>query len=163
MNAKTTFPLEPLLSVRDMRVRSLENDLRRCRREQAEAEARRNDADQALQKAVGERDTYRISTWRQLFEGGTPTGLATARYKHHLTLLDQRIGQLRQALACREKELAKTVEAVEAAAQVWRKAYRKLDAVEQMKQGWLRDESDCAEQREELAMEELLMNRAPAV
>lgn len=159
----TRFPLQPLLSVREMRTRSLENELQRCRREQAEAEARRDQARDELRRAGEERDAWRIDTWRGLFEGGAPTGLATARYKQHLALLDQRIVQLRVALEAREKELAQAVQAVEAAATVWRKAWRKLDAVGQMKQGWLREEQDRTEQREEMAMEELMVHRAPAV
>lgn len=160
---KNRFPLEPLLGVRRMRARSLESELQRCRGRQVEAESQRDQARCDLQTAGEQREVYRIETWRKLFEGSVPTGLATSRYKQHLAFLDQRVGQLRSALEAREKALQEAAEAVEAAAVVWRKAWRKLDAVDQMKQGWQRDEHSRSELREEMAMEELLVHRAPAV
>lgn len=161
--APSRFPLDPLLSVRQMRVRTLESELQRCRAEQARAETRRDQARSDWQRAGTERETYRIDTWRKLFEEGTPDALATSRYKRHLALLKQRIEQLHAVLEAREKALREAAEAVDVAAVAWRKAWRKLDAVEQMKQGWQRDENERAEQREELAMEELLVHRAPAI
>lgn len=160
---ETVFPLEPLRSVRSIRVRVLEGELQRCRRVHAEAEALRAEAEARLHEAASERQDYCVLAWRRLFVGGAPTGLATARYKKHLALLDQHIDVCQAQLHEHELKVAEALEAVETAASAWRKAYRKLDAVDQMKRGWARDARHRADARDEQAVEELLVHRGTAV
>ncbi len=164
MNGKTSaFPLEPLRAMRVVRKRILENDLQRCRHAHAEAEARRDEAETRLRSACVERQEYCVQTWRRLFNDGTPTGLATSRYKKHLALLDQRIDACQQDLQVCEADVAETLATVEAAAVIWRRASRKLDAVEQMKQCFARDARHRVDIRDEQAVEELLLRRGKVV
>lgn len=160
---ETVFPLEPLRSVRSIRVNVLEGELQSCRRAHAEAEALRAEAEARLREAGAERQDYCVLAWRRLFVASTPTGLATVRYKKHLALLDQRIDVYQAELREHEIKVAEALEAVEVAASAWRKAYRKLDAVDQMKQGWARDVRHRADARDEQAVEELLVQRSTVV
>ncbi|KRE94446.1 hypothetical protein ASG87_17740 [Frateuria sp. Soil773] len=156
------FPLEPLRHVRDIRLRALESALQRCRARHDEAERQRAAAQAQLEQAQADRQSFATSSWRDLFDDGVPTALAMARYERHLALLDHGIGASRLVLAERERECAEAAAELEAAAAAWRQARRKLDAVGELKQGWLREARNRIEWREEQSLEELLLHQAPA-
>lgn len=156
------FPLEPLRNVRDIRLRALETELQRCRALHAEAEQRRIDAQVQLEQAQIDRQLFATSSWRDLFDDGVPTALAMSRYEHHLALLDHGIGQNRLALDERERESTEALAQLDVASAAWRQARRKLDAVGELKQGWLREARNRIEWREEQSLEELLLHPSPA-
>lgn len=162
-SAKASFPLEPLCTVRGIRLRALEAEMKRCRQLYAEAEARRLEAARQLLQAEHERQEFGMRAWQGLFEQNTPTAMATDRYKKHLALLDQQIGQLRLTLEACQNDSAEALLAVEAAGALWRQGRHKLDAVGEMKQEWLREARHRAELHEEHGMEELLVRRTTVI
>jgi hypothetical protein len=153
------FPLEPLRAVRGIRLVALEAELQRCRERHAQAERQREEAERSLEQAVRAREGFAADSWQRLMVDGTPTALAMDRHERRLALLDHAIGQCRlacevQAAACEEARLAS-----ETAVRAWRKARSKFDAVDEMKQGWLRNLRGRDELREEHNLEELLLRR----
>lgn len=155
------FPLEPLRTVRDIRLRALENELKLWRERHAQASAERDAADERLRQATFTRQDFADRAWTGMFAGGAPTGLAMDRYERHLALLDHEISQRRAELDTRERECAEALEQLEGAAAAWRHARGKLDAVDEMKQGWLREVRGRIEWSEEQNLEELFLRRAP--
>lgn len=155
------FPLEPLRTVRDIRLRALENELKLWRERHRLAEAERDASDERLRQATFSRQDFADRAWTGMFASGTPTALAIDRYERHLSLLDHEIAQCREELATRERACAEALEQLEGAAAAWRQARGKLDAVEEMKQGWLREMRGRIEWSEEQNLEELFLRRAP--
>ena len=155
------FPLESLRAVRGIRLTALEAELQRCRERYAQAERQREEAERSLEQARLARESFAVDSWQQLMAEGISTALAMDRHERRLALLDHAMGQCRlafdvQAAACEEARMAS-----EMAAQAWRQGRSKLDAVNEMKQGWLRDLRGRDELREEHNLEELLLRRNP--
>ena len=155
------FPLEPLRAVRGIRLHALENELRLWRERHRLAESERDAANERLQQATFARQDFADRAWTGMFAAGTPTALAADRYERHLALLDHDIRQRRAELEARERECAEALEQLEGAAAAWRQARGKLDAVDEMKQGWLREMRGRIEWSEEQNLEELFLRRAP--
>ncbi len=155
------FPLEPLRTVRDIRLRALESELKLWRERHRTAEAERDAAQERLSQATFAREDFADRAWTGMFAGGAPTALAADRYERHLSLLDHEIGQRHAELDLRERECAEALEQLEGAAAAWRQARGKLDAVDEMKQGWLRERRSRIEWSEEQSLEELFLRRAP--
>ncbi|WNL46588.1 hypothetical protein RKE25_02820 [Dyella sp. BiH032] len=155
------FPLEPLRTVRDIRLRALENELKLWRERHHAAQAERDAANERLSQATFARQEFADRAWTGMFASGSPTALAMDRYERHLSLLDHDIEQRRVELDARERECAEALEQLEGAAAAWRHARGKLDAVDEMKQGWLREMRGRIEWNEEQNLEELFLRRAP--
>jgi flagellar biosynthesis chaperone FliJ len=155
------FPLEPLRTVRGIRLRALEGELKRCRECLVQAEQVRAAAEQCLEQATAARQDFADRGWTGMFGGGTPTALAIERYERHLALLDQQLAQHRIELDARSRDCADAQTALDQALATWRQARGKLDAVDEMKQGWLREARSRAELIEEQNLEELSLRRAP--
>lgn len=155
-----TFPLEPLRTVRTIRVRTHLAELQRRRREHADAEAQRERAAEQLQQARDARAAYCARAWRGLLADGSLTALATDRHEKRLALLDQQIEHLVDVLDSRERTAAETLAEVETAAAAWRQAHRKLEAVEEMRRRWQQQANTHAELQEERGLEELSTRRA---
>lgn len=154
-----TFPMEPLRTVRGIRLRALESALQQCRERHAVAEQEREAAEEHVRQATFARQDFAERAWTGMFAAGTPTALAMDRYERHLALLDQHIAQRRGELAVCEQAAAETQAALEQAAAAWRRARNKLDAVDQMKQEWLRERRSQAEASEERNLEELFLRQ----
>jgi hypothetical protein len=155
------FPLEPLRTVRGIRLHALESELKLWRERHRQAEAERDAARERLEQATFARQDFADRAWTGMFAGATPTALAMDRYERHLALLDHEIGQRRAELETRERACAEALEQLEAASAAWRQARGKLDAVDEMKQGWLREMRGRIEWSEEQNLEELFLRRAP--
>lgn len=155
-----TFPLEPLRTVRGIRLRALESALQQCRERHAVAERARETAEEHVRQATFARQDFAERAWSGMFAAGTPTALAMDRYERHLALLDQQIVQRQGELEVCVQAAAETQAALELAAAAWRRAHNKLDAVDQMKQEWLRERRGQAEASEERNLEELFLRQA---
>ena len=155
------FPLEPLRTVRGIRLHALETELKQCRERHHIADEERMAADERLQQASFARQDFADRAWAGMFADGAPTALAIDRYERHLQLLDHQIALCRAALDEREIACAQAQEALDRAAAAWRQARGKLDAVDEMKQGWLREMRGRIEWSEEQSLEELFLQRAP--
>ncbi|MGO4702941.1 hypothetical protein [Dyella sp. 2RAB6] len=156
-----SFPLEPLRTVRGIRLHALETELKQCRERHRLTEEDRAAADERLQQATFARQDFADRAWTGMFANGAPTALAIDRYERHLALLDHQIVQRRAELDEREIACAQTQDALDRAAAAWRQARGKLDAVDEMKQGWLREMRGRIEWSEEQSLEELFLRRAP--
>ncbi|HEV2682287.1 MAG TPA: hypothetical protein VGV14_17415 [Rhodanobacter sp.] len=154
------FPLDPLCTLRNIRLKTIEAELRRCRRHFDEAEARRLEAVDALDGARRMRQAFADASWQQLFEHGGPTGSAMDRHERHLALLDHGIEERQVALQACEQASAEASIALDGALAFWRKARSKLDAVGEMKQEWQRTMRNHEDRREEQNMEELVLRQA---
>lgn len=157
----TAFPLEPLCAVRGIRLRALESELKQCRERWQQTEQERAAADERLQQAQFTRQDFADRAWTGMFATGQPTALAVERYERHLALLDQHISQRRIELETRERDCAEAQTALDLAATAWRQARNKLNAVDEMKQGWLREMRSRVELREEHSLEELSLRQIP--
>ena len=73
----------------------------------------------------------------------------------------QHISQRRIELETRERDCAEAQTALDLAATAWRQARNKLNAVDEMKQGWLREMRSRVELREEHSLEELSLRQIP--
>lgn len=153
------FPLESLRAVRGIRLLALEAELQRCRERHAQAERQRDDAQRSLEQARHERENFAVDSWARLMEEGGPTALAMDRHERRLTLLDHTIDQCKLTCELQNATCEEARAASEAAARAWRQARSKLDAVDEMKQGWLRDLRGRDELREEHNLDELLLRR----
>ena len=154
------FPLEPLCTLRDIRLRTIEAELRRCRECFDRAETQRIAAVDALDAAQNTRKNFAEDSWKQLFDHQHPTGSAMDRHERHLALLDQNIEEHQAILNSCEQASAEAGAALEEALAHWRKARSKLDAVGEMKQEWQRTVRNHQEQREEQSLEELALRQA---
>jgi len=101
------FPLELLCTVRDIRLRKLETELKACRERWRAAEQLRVEAMQQWEQAVQQRQDFAGASWKELFDQGTPTAEAMRRHEHHLAWLDQIIVQRHAELERRSRECAK--------------------------------------------------------
>jgi len=155
------FPLEPLRTVRGIRLHALETELKQCRERHRLAEEERAAADQRLQQDSFARQDFADRAWTGMFAHGAPTALAIDRYERHLALLDHQIVLRRAELDEREIACAQTQDALDRASAAWRQGRGKLDAVDEMKQGWLREMRGRIEWSEEQNLEELFLRRAP--
>lgn len=153
------FPLEPLCTLRGIRLKTIEAELRRCRELFDQAEARRSDAVAALDNARELRRDFAESSWLQLFAQEGPTGSAMDRHERHLALLDHGIEQRQAELLVCEQASAEASAVLENALAFWRKARSKLDAVGEMKQEWQRTMRNHQDRREEQNMEELVLRQ----
>ncbi|HEX7816403.1 hypothetical protein [Dyella sp.] len=153
------FPLEPLRTVRGIRLHALESEMKRCRECHAQAQHQWDEAEDALMLARQVREDFAVRSWAALFESGVPTALAMDRHERHLALLDHTIVQRHIERDARAATCEEARQAAELAAQAWRLARNKLDAVDEMKQGWLRDVRGHEERREEHNLEELLLRQ----
>ena len=156
-----TFPLEPLRTVRGIRLHALETELKQCRERHRLADEERMAADERLQQETFARQDFADRSWTGMFANGAPTALAIDRYERHLALLDQQLVLRRAELDQREIACAQAQDALDRAAAAWRQARGKLDAVDEMKQGWLREMRGRIEWSEEQNLEELFLRRAP--
>jgi hypothetical protein len=154
-----TFPLEPLCTVRGIRLRKLEAELKACRERWQAAENLRVEALQQWEQAVQQRQTFADTSWKELVEQGTPTAEAMRRHEHHLAWLDQLIVQRHAELERRSRECAEAEAALDVAATAWRSAHSKVDALGEMKQEWLQQSSSQQALREEHNLEELMLRR----
>ena len=154
------FPLEPLCTLRGIRLKAIEAELRRCRQHFDEVEAQRLEAVDALDSARRMRQTFADASWQQLFEDGGPTGSAMDRHERHLALLDHAIEEHHAALQACEQVSAEAATALDGTLAFWRKARSKLDAVGEMKQEWQRTIRNHEDRREEQNMEELVLRQA---
>ena len=155
------FPLEPLRTVRGIRLHALETELKQCRERHRLADEERMAADERLQQETFARQDFADRSWTGMFANGTPTALAIDRYERHLALLDHQLVLRRAELDQREIACAQAQDALDRAAAAWRQARGKLDAVDEMKQGWLREMRGRIEWSEEQNLEELFLRRAP--
>ncbi|WP_266167803.1 hypothetical protein [Dyella subtropica] len=152
------FPLEPLCTVRGIRLHKLEAALRHCREQYERAEHQRLEAAARCEQATQERQAFAETSWRQLLEGGQLLGEALNKHERHLALLDQQIQQRHAELETSERERAQAKAAMEEAATAWQQARNKLDALGEMKQGWLREARNQQALREEHSVEELMLS-----
>jgi len=160
MNAAMgSFPLEPLSRVRGMRLRKLEAALKQCREHYDAAERNRIEAAARREQSARQRQDFAETSWRELFDHGQPTGEAMSRHEYRLAWLDQVIMQRQAELEMHARECAEAKATLDAAAAAWRQARSKLDALGEMKQGWLRDARNQRALREEHSMEELLLGQ----
>jgi len=153
------FPLEPLCTVRDIRLRKLETELKTCRERWRAAEQLRVEAMQQWEQAVQQRQDFADASWKELFDQGTPTAEAMRRHEHHLAWLDQIIVQRHAELERRCRECAEAEAALDVAATAWRSAHSKVDALGEMKQEWLQQSRSQQALREEHNLEELMLRR----
>lgn len=153
------FPLESLRSVREIRLRKLETEMKACRERWAVAERRRIEATERWEQSLQHRENFAASSWREMLDKGSPTGAALNRHERHLALLDQVVRQLRTETETRTHECAAATEALDQAAAAWRRARSKLDALGEMKQEWLREAQSQQALREEHSLEELMLRR----
>lgn len=154
------FPLESLRAVRGIRLLALEAELKRCRERHAQAEQQRDEAQRALEQARHARENFAVDSWMRLMRDGGPSALAMDRYERRLALLDHVIDQCRLTCELQTAACEEACAASDAAARAWRQARSKLDAVDEMKQGWLRDLRSRDELREEHNLDELLLKRS---
>jgi flagellar biosynthesis chaperone FliJ len=154
------FPLEPLCTLRAIRLKTIEAELRRCREHFDQIEARRLEAVDALDGARRMRQTFADASWQQLFEQGGPTGSAMDRHERHLAWLDHAIEERQVSLQACEQASAEASITLDGAVASWRKARSKLDAVGEMKQEWQRTMRSHEDRREEQNMEELMLRQA---
>lgn len=155
------FPLEPLRTVRGIRLHALETELKQSRERHRLADEERMAADERLRQETFARQDFADRAWTGMFASGTPTALAIDRYERHLALLDHQLVLRRAELDEREIACAQAQDALDRAAAAWRQARGKLDAVDEMKQGWLREMRGRIEWSEEQNLEELFLRRAP--
>jgi len=153
------FPLEPLCTVRAMRLRKLEADLKASRERWRAAEQRRVEANGHWEQSVQARQDFADASWRKLFDKSLPTGEAMSRHERRLAWLDQVIAQTHAELEQRSRECAEATAAMELAATAWRRAHSKLDALGEMKQEWLQQARNQQALREEHGLEELMLRR----
>lgn len=153
------FPLEPLCTVRGIRLRVLEAELKRCRELHDQAEQQYLAAADALALARQSRQDFAAASWQQLFDSHNPTGSAMDRHERHLALLDQVIEERKATLANCEQACAETRAALDQAVAAWRQGRNKLDAVGEMKQEWQREIRSRQELHEEHSLEELLLRQ----
>jgi hypothetical protein len=153
------FPLEPLCTVRGIRLRKLEAELKACRERWNAAEQLRIETLQQWEKAVQQRQDFADASWKELFDQGTPTAEAMRRHEHHLAWLDQIIVQRHAELERRSRECAEAAAALDVAATAWRSAHSKVDALGEMKQEWLQQSRSQQALREEHSLEELMLRR----
>ena len=153
------FPLEPLCTVRDIRLRKLETELKACRERWRTAEQLRVEAMQQWEQAVQQRQDFADASWKELFDQATPTAEAMRRHEHHLAWLDQIIVQRHAELERRCRECAEAEAALDVAATAWRSAHSKVDALGEMKQEWLQQSRSQQALREEHNLEELMLRR----
>lgn len=153
------FPLEPLCTVRDIRLRKLQAELKACRERWRAAENLRLEALQQWELAVRQRQDFADASWKELFDQGTPTAEAMRRHEHHLAWLDQIIVQRHAELERRSRECAEAEAALDVAATAWRSAHSKVDALGEMKQEWLQQLRSQQALREEHNLEELMLRR----
>ncbi|MBE1161430.1 hypothetical protein [Dyella acidiphila] len=153
------FPLEPLCTVRGMRLRKLEAELKACRAHWSAAEQQRAEAAERCAQTVQQRQDFAARSWRELFEQGAPTAEAMRRHEHHLALLDQLIAQCQAELAQRTRERDDAAAALDLAATAWQRAHHKLDALGELKQEWLRQTRSRQALHEEHGLEELMLRQ----
>jgi len=153
------FPLEPLCTVRDIRLRKLEAELKACRERWRAAEQLRVEAMQQWEQAVQQRQDFADASWKELFDQATPTAEAMRRHEHHLAWLDQIIVQRHAELERRSRECAEAEAALDVAATAWRSAHSKVDALGELKQEWLQQSRSQQALREEHNLEELMLRR----
>jgi flagellar biosynthesis chaperone FliJ len=142
-----------------MRLRKLEAALRQCREHYDAAERQRVEAASRWEQSARQRQDFAETSWRELIDHGQPTGEAMSRHERRLAWLDQVIMQRRTELDTRTRECAEAKATLETAIATWRQARSKLDALGEMKQGWLRDARNQQTLREENNMEELLLSQ----
>jgi hypothetical protein len=153
------FPLEPLCTVRTMRLRKLEAALRACREKWNVAEGRRVEAKDRWEQSVRQRQDFAEASWKELFDGSAPTGEAMNRHERRVALLDQIIAQRQAELEQHERECAAAAAELDEAATAWRHAHSKLDALGEMKQEWQREVRSRQGLREEHSLEELMQRQ----
>lgn len=153
------FPLEPLCTVRAMRLRKLEADMKACREQWNAAEHLRIEASERWEQSVQQRQQFTESSWKELFDKGPPTGEAMTRHERHLAWLDQIIVQRQAELELCARACAEAAAALDLAATAWRRAHNKLDALGEMKQEWLQQSRSQQALREEHHLEELMLGR----
>ena len=153
------FPLEPLCTVRTMRLRKLEAELKACREKWNTTESRRIEANECWEQSLRQRQEFAEASWKELIDNGMPTGEAMSRHERHLALLDQIIVQRHAELEQRTRECTEAAAAMDEAATAWRQAHNKLDALGEMKQEWQRQVRSQQALHEEHNLEELMLRR----